>query len=186
VRSINTGGLSLRPSPYFSKKSPTQKTKPPPYPVGVLETVSDFLSHFLTNFQTMLKSSLLRLGSALLLTGWAKSASASSHREAPLMANAPLADNTDVYAFRSPENTITLIACYIPTELLPLQRFDTSWRLLQMQTFRCSIGQVNWCKRSWSKICTQEFMRLSLMPKVCRQAFILLKSQPMEANQYRC
>ncbi|MCC7506034.1 MAG: DUF4331 domain-containing protein [Saprospiraceae bacterium] len=44
---------------------------------------------------------------------------ASSHREAPLIANDPLADNTDVYAFRSPDNpnTITIIACYIPTEL---------------------------------------------------------------------
>lgn len=67
----------------------------------------------------MLKSSLLRLGSALLMMGWALSSSASSHREAPLIANDPLADNTDVYAFRSPDNpnTITLIACYIPTEL---------------------------------------------------------------------
>jgi hypothetical protein len=46
-------------------------------------------------------------------------ASASSHREAPLIANDPLADNTDVYAFVSPDkpNTVTLIACYIPTEL---------------------------------------------------------------------
>ncbi|MCB0664184.1 MAG: DUF4331 domain-containing protein [Saprospiraceae bacterium] len=44
---------------------------------------------------------------------------ASSHREAPLIANDPLADNTDVYAFRSPDNpnTITIIANYIPTEL---------------------------------------------------------------------
>ncbi len=44
---------------------------------------------------------------------------ASSHREAPLIANDPLADNTDVYAFRSPDDpsTITLIANYIPTEL---------------------------------------------------------------------
>jgi hypothetical protein len=44
---------------------------------------------------------------------------ASSHREAPLIANDPLADNTDLYAFRSPDNpnTITLIACYIPAEL---------------------------------------------------------------------
>ena len=67
----------------------------------------------------MLKSSLFRLSSALLLTAWAMSASASSHREAPLIANDPLADNTDVYAFRSPDdpNTITLIACYIPFEL---------------------------------------------------------------------
>ncbi len=67
----------------------------------------------------MLKSSLLRLSSALLLMVMAMSVSASSHREAPLIANDPLADNTDVYAFRSPDdpNTITLIACYIPTEL---------------------------------------------------------------------
>jgi hypothetical protein len=44
---------------------------------------------------------------------------ASSHREAPLISNDPLADNTDVYAFRSPDdpNTVTIIANYIPTEL---------------------------------------------------------------------
>ena len=44
---------------------------------------------------------------------------ASSHREAPLIANDPLADNTDLYAFRSPDdtNSVTLIACYVPTEL---------------------------------------------------------------------
>ena len=44
---------------------------------------------------------------------------ASSHREAPLIANDPLADNTDLYAFRSPDNpnTITIIANYIPAEL---------------------------------------------------------------------
>src|SRR3954453_19635612 len=43
----------------------------------------------------------------------------SSHREAPLISNDPLADNTDVYAFRSPDNpgTITIIANYIPFEL---------------------------------------------------------------------
>ncbi len=46
-------------------------------------------------------------------------AQASSHREAPLIANDPLADNTDLYAFRSPDdpNTITIIANYIPGEL---------------------------------------------------------------------
>lgn len=56
---------------------------------------------------------------AALLLGLSLSALASSHREAPLIANDPLADNTDVYAFRSPDNpnTITIIACYIPTEL---------------------------------------------------------------------
>ena len=44
---------------------------------------------------------------------------ASSHREAPLIANDPLADNVDVYAFRSPDdpNTITLIATYVPFQL---------------------------------------------------------------------
>jgi Domain of unknown function (DUF4331) len=43
----------------------------------------------------------------------------SSHREAPLIANDPLADNTDLYVFRSPDdpNTITIIANYIPAEL---------------------------------------------------------------------
>ncbi|GEO09465.1 DUF4331 domain-containing protein [Segetibacter aerophilus] len=44
---------------------------------------------------------------------------ASSHREAPLIAFDPLVDNTDVYAFRSPDdpNTVTIIANYIPLEL---------------------------------------------------------------------
>jgi hypothetical protein len=43
---------------------------------------------------------------------------ASSHREAPLISRDPLADNTDVYAFRSPDDdkTITIIANYIPFE----------------------------------------------------------------------
>jgi|GEM_PF-179720 len=41
---------------------------------------------------------------------------ASSHREAPLISNDPLADNTDVYAFRSPcdDSKVVLIANYIP------------------------------------------------------------------------
>ncbi len=44
---------------------------------------------------------------------------ASSHREAPMIANDPLADNTDLYAFRSPDNpnTVTIIANYIGLEL---------------------------------------------------------------------
>ena len=43
---------------------------------------------------------------------------ASSHREAPLISNDPLADNTDLYAFRSPcdSSKIILIANYIPFE----------------------------------------------------------------------
>lgn len=56
---------------------------------------------------------------ALLLCAAGSNLFASSHREAPLIANDPLADNTDLYAFRSPDNpnTITIIACYIPAEL---------------------------------------------------------------------
>ena len=56
---------------------------------------------------------------AALLLAAVTAVRASSHREAPLIANDPLADNTDVYAFRSPDNpnTITIIACYIPAEL---------------------------------------------------------------------
>ncbi|MBA3664817.1 MAG: DUF4331 family protein [Bacteroidetes bacterium] len=44
---------------------------------------------------------------------------ASSHREAPLIANDPLADNTDLYAFRSPDDTnkVTIIANYVPLQL---------------------------------------------------------------------
>ena len=43
---------------------------------------------------------------------------ASSHREAPLISRDPTADNTDLYAFRSPDgsNTVTIIANYIPLE----------------------------------------------------------------------
>ncbi len=47
------------------------------------------------------------------------SANASSHREAPLIADDPLADNVDLYAFRSPErpNNIVIIATYVPLQL---------------------------------------------------------------------
>jgi len=67
--------------------------------------------------RTIIKTKLLVLMLALL-TG-SLVTNASSHREAPLISNDPLADNTDVYAFRSPDdpNTITIIANYIPFEL---------------------------------------------------------------------
>ena len=43
---------------------------------------------------------------------------ASSHREAPLIAEDPSADLTDVYAFRSPDkpSTVTILANVIPGE----------------------------------------------------------------------
>jgi hypothetical protein len=54
-----------------------------------------------------------------LVTGNGPSgAAASSHREAPMIADDPSVDNTDVYAFVSPDaqNTVTLIANYVPFE----------------------------------------------------------------------
>jgi hypothetical protein len=65
-------------------------------------------------FVRMAISGGLLLGSGTFSPAWA-----SSHREAPLIANDPLADNTDLYAFRSPDdpNTITIIANYIPAQL---------------------------------------------------------------------
>src|SRR3954467_3328322 len=65
---------------------------------------------------TLVAGSLaLALGVAALPAGHA---SASSHREAPLISQDPTADVTDVYAFVSPDNpsTVTLIANWIPLE----------------------------------------------------------------------
>jgi Domain of unknown function (DUF4331) len=46
------------------------------------------------------------------------SSTASSHREAPLISEDPTADNTDLYAFRSPDkpNTFTTVSNWIPGE----------------------------------------------------------------------
>src|SRR4051812_21940928 len=40
----------------------------------------------------------------------------SSHREAPGISKDPLADNTDTYAWRTPNNTITIVTNYVPGE----------------------------------------------------------------------
>ena len=55
----------------------------------------------------------------LLLMFLTNVATASSHREAPLISTDPLADNTDVYAFRSPDDpsTVTIICNWIPLQL---------------------------------------------------------------------
>ena len=55
---------------------------------------------------------LLAMGLAFLPA----SSRASSHREAPLISLDPTADNTDIYAFVSPDDpdTVTIIANYIP------------------------------------------------------------------------
>lgn len=58
--------------------------------------------------------------SAILVCATVLPVSASSHREAPLISGDPMADNTDVYAFRSyesgRENFVTLIANFIPEQ----------------------------------------------------------------------
>lgn len=55
----------------------------------------------------------------LLATLPGTQAVASSHREAPLISMDPLADNCDLYAFRTPGDTttVTIVATYIPLEL---------------------------------------------------------------------
>jgi hypothetical protein len=64
------------------------------------------------------KKTMLLLLSMLVVGSWMLPTHASSHREAPLISGDPRADNTDVYAFVSPDrpDTVTIIANYIPLE----------------------------------------------------------------------
>lgn len=66
-----------------------------------------------------MKLNIKNILAALMMLATLGQALASSHREAPLIADDPLADNVDVYAFRSPDrpNTVTLIATYVPLQL---------------------------------------------------------------------
>ncbi len=72
----------------------------------------------------VLDKSLLVLGSTTLAAGLGAMtlapglSAASSHREAPLIAGDPRADNTDVYAFTSPDkpDTVTMVANWVPFE----------------------------------------------------------------------
>src|SRR3954464_346347 len=67
-----------------------------------------------------MKRTLLYLALVAAALAWlgSRPAAASSHREAPLISQDPLADNTDVYAFVSPRNPdrVTLISNFIPLE----------------------------------------------------------------------
>src|SRR5438552_1959290 len=67
-----------------------------------------------------MKRTLLYLALVAVALAWlgSRPAAASSHREAPLISEDPLADNTDVYAFVSPDapNTVTLIANFVPLQ----------------------------------------------------------------------
>ena len=65
------------------------------------------------------RSKAVGVAGALLIAASSVSAAfAASHREAPLIAGDPAADNTDVYAFVSPNdpNSLTIIANYIPLQ----------------------------------------------------------------------
>ncbi len=65
-------------------------------------------------------STLSVLAGAMVLAAFMSTAgTASSHREAPLISQDPLADNTDVYAFVSPASPdkVTLISNFIPLQL---------------------------------------------------------------------
>ncbi|MFB7747581.1 MULTISPECIES: DUF4331 domain-containing protein [unclassified Streptomyces] len=81
-------------------------------------------THGTPRSRRVLDHSLLVLGASALATGLGIMtlapgiSSASSHREAPLIAGDPRADNTDVYAFTSPDkpDTVTLLANWIPFE----------------------------------------------------------------------
>jgi hypothetical protein len=70
----------------------------------------------------IIAASLVALLAAAGVVGAAKlgpgNGAASSHREAPLIAEDPSADLTDVYAFRSPDkpNTVTILANVLPGE----------------------------------------------------------------------
>ncbi|CAN5605849.1 DUF4331 domain-containing protein [soil metagenome] len=75
------------------------------------------ISRFVGN-ATYIGLTLLLLLSSLLV-GPSNTALASSHREAPLISQDPVADNTDLYAFVSPDrpDTVTIIGSWIPGEL---------------------------------------------------------------------
>jgi hypothetical protein len=60
----------------------------------------------------------LALVAAVVRGSGPSTAEASSHREAPLISEDPSADNTDLYAFRSPDkpDTLTIVSNFIPGE----------------------------------------------------------------------
>ena len=78
---------------------------------------------YLRNAAKWKKGAAAATGLALVAAAFASeagpfAAQASSHREAPLIAGDPRADNTDLYAFVSPDkpDTVTMIANWIPFE----------------------------------------------------------------------
>ena len=70
-------------------------------------------------------------------------ANASSHREAPLISQDPSADNTDLYAFRSPDkpDTVTIVSNWIPGEDPAAQRRGRERRLDAVRQRRRGLGE---------------------------------------------
>jgi hypothetical protein len=77
------------------------------------------LLNSLNSYKNSNMKNLFKNIATLILLALSMQLMASSHREAPLIADDPLADNTDLYAFRSPDNTgtITIIANFVPLQL---------------------------------------------------------------------
>src|SRR5712691_11350 len=70
-------------------------------------------------FALLLAASAAAIAAGVLLRGPSPQAgNASSHREAPLISEDPTADNTDLWAFRSPDapSMLTIISNWIPGE----------------------------------------------------------------------
>jgi hypothetical protein len=70
-------------------------------------------------FQLLASLAMILLAAFALAVGLTpRQSSASSHREAPYISTDPEADNTDLYAFVSPDmtNTVTIVANFIPLE----------------------------------------------------------------------
>ena len=86
------------------------------FPVSAMFPVSR--SRWVRGAVTSIAAGVLTVGASVTMFA-ADVSSASSHREAPLIANDPQVDNTDVYAFVSPDKakTTTLIANWYPFEI---------------------------------------------------------------------
>src|SRR6476469_1571205 len=88
-------------------------------PFDVLWRCRNFSLKFFLNMKAFFTKRKLRLLSVCSAVGLSVVAVSLKNQKAPLIPNDPLADNTDLYAFRDPiyKNSVTIIANYIPGEL---------------------------------------------------------------------
>src|SRR5712691_5057282 len=110
---------------FGSNRSGESRESPPTTATTTVQTPTPAVGE--RSDRTMRKLAFVLLAAAIaaaLVVGLAtrgsgpSAATASSHREAPLISEDPSADSTDTYAFRSPDkpDTVTLIANVIPGE----------------------------------------------------------------------